>query len=220
LAAKARKPNPEIGESESRELHKRIDEFINFVERNPQDQLRQRAGRLRSQLHLHSDPKQAVQELEEYLLKAIDKSVDQLIERRAAQVAVGTSLATGLFDSIIVVTQAVSLINLISQSYSGRPGILGTIRLLRGALAIAVFAEVAEQATELLADALATKALAKLGGRLGQGLANGLLIARLGHAVKRQCRPVEAIPPTSLPVTALVSSVVNLTRSRSSTSAS
>jgi len=199
-------------DKEERQVRALIDEFVANTQRNPKADLRNRAGRLHNQLSNHSDASRAIQELEDFLLTELDGTADRLIERCAAQVAVGTALASGIFDAIIVAAQAVNLVDGVSQIYAGRPGVLGTIRLLRRALAITIFAEVAEQATELLTDAVATKAAAKLGGRLGQGLANGLLIGRLGHAVKRQCRPVEAIPPTSLRVTTLVNSVLNLAR--------
>ena len=50
----------------------------------------------------------------------------------------------------------------VSTLYAGRPGLLGTVRLLRRALVMTVLAEIAEQATEFVADWVANKAAAKL----------------------------------------------------------
>jgi putative membrane protein len=198
------------GEAEERLLQQWIVSRVQSAQRGPLAEVSERANRLTTQLALHSSAERAIREFEEYLLLPLDCLADQIIERRAAQAALGTAVASGLFDPIIVSAQAVRLVDEISQLYAGRPGWLGTMRLLRRAIGITLFAEIAEQATELLAETTANKAAAKIGGRVGQGLANGLLVGRLGHAVKQQCRPIDQ-PRTRLTATQLVGSLLAAT---------
>lgn len=199
-------------ELEERRLQRWVESQAHAAQRSGPAEARKRASRLAVQLANHSSAERAVREFEEYLLAPLDRVADQIIERRAVQVAIGTAVASGLFDPIIVAVQAVRLVDEISQLYTGRPGWLGTMRLLRRAIGITLFAEIAEQATELLAEMMANKAVAKIGGRIGQGLANGLLVARLGHAVKHECRPIEQ-PRTRLAAAQLIGSVLAVARS-------
>jgi putative membrane protein len=109
-------------------------------------------------------------------------------------------------DGFIVLWQSIAMVVDVSTLYAGRPGFLGTVRLLRRALVMTVLAEIAEQATEFVADWVANKAAAKLSGRAVQGLGNGLLMLRLGNAVKRQCRPI-AYAGGRVPARALVTEI-------------
>jgi len=161
-----------------------------------------RAKSLRATLNTYEDASGAVKHLEEYVLNTMDKQADRMVLQRATQAALGTALASGRIDGFIVLWQSLALVDDVSTLYAGRPGFLGTVRLLRRALAMTVLAEIAEQATELLADAVASRAVAKLSGRAVQGFGNGLLMLRLGNAVKRQCRPIAKaggrVPATDL----------------------
>ncbi len=55
-----------------------------------------------------------------------------------------------------------------------------------------VFAGVAELATDLTNEMAGSTVLAKVSQSAGQGIANGLLLARLGYGVMEACRPIES----------------------------
>ncbi len=131
-----------------------------------------------------------VEEVETHVLTALDREADTIIASRSAQVAVATALAPHSFDAVIVLWQAVKLIDQVSQIYAGRPGLWGTLRLFKRAMAAIVFAEIAQLATEAMVDAVAKKTLATIAGRVTEGVTNGLLMIRLGETVKQQCRPI------------------------------
>lgn len=147
-------------------------------------------GRLRHRLREHDDPQRAMDQLEEFVLSRIDREVDSVIQRRAVETAVATALASGVLDALILCYQSTRLVDEIAGRYGSRPGWLGTARLFRRGIAMALFAEITEQASELLAEAAANKTAATVGARLAQGVSNGLLVLRFGEAVKRQCRPI------------------------------
>ena len=128
--------------------------------------------------------------LEKLVLEHVDRQVEGHLSERAFQVAFATALAPHLLDPIIVCGQAARVVREISTRYGGRPGVLGTLRLLTRAASAAVFAEMANLLGDALTQISGTKAAAKLGARVGEGLTNGFMILRLGEATKRLCRPV------------------------------
>jgi uncharacterized membrane protein YcjF (UPF0283 family) len=204
LAAQARRGS--IGHEQEKSLRTMIFRFVGFVrEHGDTDgaETCKAANRLQVRLNTHADARRSVDELEEYLLHKIDQRADAFIRRRAAQVVVGTALAYGVLDFLVVAWQAMAMIDGISRLYSGRPGVFGTLRLLRRAMVMGVVADVAEQAAELLTDAVAGKLAVKLGARVAQGLGNGYLMLRFGDAVKRQCRPI-SLPPERLLTTDMI----------------
>jgi putative membrane protein len=197
------------GSQQEEALRKMIFRFLADHNHTGPVEIREAINRLRVQLNKHADAAQAVDELEEYVLRKLDKRADAIISQRAAQVAVGTALAYGVFDFFVVAWQGLAMIQDISSLYTGRPGALGTLRLLRRAMLMAVVAEVAEEAAELLTDAAAGRLAARLGARVGQGLGNGYLMLRFGDAVKRQCRPI-ALPPGRPSATILIEETLAL----------
>jgi len=96
-------------------------------------------------------------------------------------------------DLAVVFGTAVRLIRRIAELYGGRPGTLGFIRLTRDVLAhLAVTGSIAvgdSLVQQLLGHGLA----AKISARLGEGVVNGMLTARVGIAAIDVCRPLPFI---------------------------
>jgi len=162
--------------------------------------LQEKIGRLETRLCDHRDAKRAIEQLNDFVLNHLDEHVDEIIKTSALRVATGTAIASGLLDSAIVLTHSIGVIRRVATLYAGRPGVAGTLRLLRHAIAATVFAEIAEEATEVIANVAAGAGLAKLGGRAAQGVGNGILIIRLGESARQQCRLVR---PARRPLAAL-----------------
>ncbi|MGQ4273077.1 YcjF family protein [Terrihabitans sp. B22-R8] len=128
---------------------------------------------------------------ERELMTSLDLEARRLIANAAKRVSVITAVAPrAIIDIAVVAATAASLIRGIAQVYGGRPGTLGFFRLMRHVLAhLAVTGGMA--AGESVIDQLVGHGLAaKLSARLGEGVINGILTARIGLAAIAVCRPL------------------------------
>ncbi|MCA9069217.1 MAG: DUF697 domain-containing protein, partial [Planctomycetaceae bacterium] len=150
---------------ESQRLRKEWNEYFSVLETNAGSKIQEAINQVRTQFNDYTnDGERDLMEVETYLLTPLDQRADEIIETRAAQTAVATALASHSFDALIVFWQSVKLIEQISQLYAGRPGVWGTLRLLRRGMAMVVFAEIADLAAQAVTGAVAQKSLAMLGG--------------------------------------------------------
>lgn len=144
-------------------------------------------------------------DLVELAERALMPSLDARVRREIAEAAKRVSLVATLspragIDMIFVAFQALRLIRRIAEIYGGRPGLLGALKLAR-----AVATHLALTAGMALTDGLAQQILglglaAKISARLGEGVVNGALTARIGLSAMAVCRPMPfcAIKPPQL----------------------
>ena len=149
---------------------------------------------------------------ERELLAPLDEEARRLVSTAAQRVSVVTAVSPrALIDVLFVFVAAMRLIRRLARLYGGRPGTLGLISLLRhviGHLAITGGMAVGDSLVQqMLGHGLA----AKLSPRLGEGVLNGLLTARLGLAAIDVSRP---LPFTALPRPALADLAKDLLRKR------
>ena len=95
-----------------------------------------------------------------------------------------------IVDVLFVGAQAVRLIRRLSEIYGGRPGLIGFLRLARS-----VGAHLAITGGMAVGDSLVQQVLghglaARLSARLGEGVLNGMLTARVGLSAMAVCRPM------------------------------
>ena len=95
-----------------------------------------------------------------------------------------------LIDVLFVAAQAIHLIRRLAEIYGGRPGLLGFIKLARS-----VGAHLAITGGMAVGDSLVQQVLghgiaARLSARLGEGVLNGMLTARIGLSAMAVCRPM------------------------------
>jgi len=89
-----------------------------------------------------------------------------------------------------VLVTALGLVRRLALLYGGRPGTLGLIKLMRHTVShIAVTGGVAAS-DSLIQQVIGHGLAAKLSARLGEGVLNGLLTARLGLAAIETTRPL------------------------------
>ena len=187
------------------QLRKELTAYLASLEKHTNDQARTGIATVGRKFNDYSgDGTRDIEEVETHVLETLDREADAIIASRSAQVAVATALAPHSFDAMIVLWQSVKLIDQVSRIYAGRPGLWGTLRLFRRAMAAIVFAEIAQLATEALVDAIAKKTLAIIAGRVTEGVTNGLLMMRLGETVKEQCRPIPCDSGGTHPIQRLV----------------
>ena len=128
---------------------------------------------------------------ERHLMAPLDRAVRKEIADAAKAVSLVTAISPrAVLDLVFVVAQIVRLIRKIAAIYSGRPGLLGFLRLARSVgthLAITGGMAVGES---LLQQVVGHGIAAKLSARLGEGILNGVLTTRVGLSAMAVCRPM------------------------------
>ncbi len=125
------------------------------------------------------------------ILTPLDAQAKILILDAAKRVSLVTAVSPrALVDIAYVVFEAGRLIRRLSELYGGRPGTLGFFRLARSALAhLAVTGSIAvgdSFVQQLVGHGLAARVSAKL----GEGVVNGMMTARIGIAAMETARPL------------------------------
>lgn len=128
---------------------------------------------------------------ERHLMPDLDARASAAISLAARRVSVATAVAPrALLDVLIVGAQALRLVRDVSLIYGARPGAAGFFRFLR-----AVAGHLALTGGIAVGDSLVQQVVghglaARISARLGEGVLNGLLTARVGLAALDMCRPL------------------------------
>lgn len=137
---------------------------------------------------------------ERTLLQPLDAAAKLEIARMARQVSLVTAVSPrALVDVTFVLVACTRLLRAIATVYGGRPGMLGLFRLARAVIGHLVLTGGMAAGDTLLQQLLGQGLAARLSAKLGEGVLNGLLTARIGLSAIAVCRPlpfVEANGPT------------------------
>lgn len=138
---------------------------------------------------------------ERELMAPLDEDAKRLISSTAQRVSIVTAASPrAAIDMLFVFGSCLRLVRQIARLYGGRPGALGSIRLVRLAIAHLAITGGMAAGDSLVQQVVGHGIAAKLSAKLGEGVLNGLLTARLGLATVEVCRP---LPFTALPRPAL-----------------
>jgi putative membrane protein len=166
-----------------------LDDMLALTRRIP------RLARGRSRLETHRDDiidgRDLVGLTERELMAPLDIEARRLIASAAKRVSVVTAISPrAAIDMVFVLVNALSLVRKLAVLYGGRPGALGVLKLLRQVVShLAVTGGVA-LTDSLLQQLIGHGLAAKLSARLGEGMVNGLLTARLGLLAVDVVRPL------------------------------
>lgn len=138
---------------------------------------------------------------ERLLLEPLDARAHQLVAEAARQVSAVTALAPRAIVDVGFVLYAVArLVRRVATLYGARPGFFGVLRLARAVSEHLLVTGGMAAGDSLIQQVLGQGLAAKLSVRLGEGVFNGLLTARVGLAAIAVCRPLPYVksPPPKL----------------------
>jgi putative membrane protein len=173
-------------------------------------------ARARAALQNHADDiidgADMIRLAERELMTPLDQEARRLVSSAAQRVSLVTAVSPrALVDVLFVFAASLRLIRQLARLYGGRPGALGMIKLMRHVIAHVAITGGMAASDSLIQQVLGHGLAAKLSQRLGEGVLNGLLTARLGLAAIDVTRP---LPFTALPRPALADLAKNLLRKR------
>ena len=128
---------------------------------------------------------------ERELLAPLDRRAQKLILDAAKRVSLVTAVSPrAVVDIAYVLFETARLLRRLSELYCGRPGFLGFLRLIRS-----VMAHLAVTGSMALGDGLVHQIVgyglaARLSAKLGEGVVNGMMTARIGIATISAIRPI------------------------------
>lgn len=157
----------------------------------------------RAELSAHTPQLLAARDLLTVAERSLLAPLDGLAQAQVAQAARRVSLVTAvspraLVDVVFVLVACARLLRAIATVYAGRPGTLGLLRLARQVLGHLVVTGGMAAGDAVIQQVLGQGLAARLSAKLGEGVLNGLLTARIGLAAIAVCRPlpfVEEKPP-------------------------
>lgn len=128
---------------------------------------------------------------ERELLAPLDREARALIMMASKRVSVVTAVSPrAIVDLLYVLYEATRLVRAMADLYGGRPGTLGMMKLMRDVIAhLAVTGSIAV-GDGLVQQIVGHGLASKLSARLGEGVVNGLMTARIGIAAMDLCRPL------------------------------
>jgi putative membrane protein len=176
-----------------------VQDLLKIAHQNPQ------LARARATLESHTgeiiDGADMIRLAERELMSPLDVEARRLVSSAAQKVSIVTAVSPrAAIDVMFVFVAALRLIRQLAYLYGGRPGTLGMIRLLRHVIAHLAITGGMAASDSLVQQMLGHGIAAKLSQRLGEGVLNGLLTARLGLAAIEVTRPLPfaALPPPKL----------------------
>jgi putative membrane protein len=137
------------------------------------------------------DGRDLIDVAERALLRSLDDKAQGEIAAAAKRVSLVTAISPrAILDVVFVVAQIVRLVRRIAEIYGGRPGLFGLIKLARSIGAHIAITGGMAVGDSLLQQLVGHGIASRISARMGEGVLNGLLTARVGLSALAVCRPM------------------------------
>lgn len=136
------------------------------------------------------DGRDLIRLAETEILRPLDREARALILNASKRVSIVTAISPrALVDIGYVIFESAQLIRRLSQLYGGRPGTLGFIKLARRVLAHLAVTGTIAMGDSVIQQLVGQGLASRLSAKLGEGVVNGLMTARIGIAAMDVVRP-------------------------------
>ncbi len=135
---------------------------------------------------------EVIERVDEKLLQPLDKLARESIVKYANQTALSTAISpVALIDAVLILSRSHVMVHEIAKVYGYRPNLLGEIVLFKKVFVTLAFASVTDIMANHSHDILGTSIISKISTHGAQGIANGILVARVGLGTMKACRPID-----------------------------
>jgi len=175
------------------ELKPEIDAAATILARDPL--LGEAVARYRAALEPHHTGGDALELFSRFVLAPADQLAQAAIRRAAAQAfAINAVSPTALLDTLLFAARAVRMIRETAEIYGQRPGLAGTVHLLRRLASGAGLVGAVDLVGGVLVQQLGGAVVERLSASAAESTYAAQKMARLGIIAMALCRPVEFRP--------------------------
>lgn len=136
------------------------------------------------------DGRDLIRLTETELLRPLDRQAREMILAASKRVSIVTAVSPrALVDIGYVIFESARLIRRLSELYGGRPGTLGFLKLARNVIAHLAVTGTVAMGDSIIQQLVGHGLAARLSARLGEGVINGLMTARIGISAMDLVRP-------------------------------
>lgn len=137
------------------------------------------------------DGRDLIDVAERAILRPLDEKAQGAIAEAAKRVSLVTAISPrAILDVVFVAAQIVRLIGRIAEIYGGRPGLLGLVKLGRSIGAHIAITGGLAVGDSVLQQLVGHGIASRISARMGEGVLNGMLTARVGLSALAVCRPM------------------------------
>ncbi len=191
----------------ARELKREIDEAAAILGRDPL--LRGPVAGYRAALETHHSGGDALELFTRFVLAPADRLAQAATRRAAVQAfAINAVSPTMLTDTLFFAARAMRLVREIAEIYGQRPGLAGTVHLLRRLIGGAGLVGAVDIAGGVLVQQLGGAVLERISANAAESVYAAQKMARLGLVAMALCRPVEFRPGEAPSLGGLVSGLL------------
>jgi len=178
-----------LAKQSSNEIYQYAKELIKLYKTHTDSLVANGAKKLEVELDslLESEVMDRINEL---VLHPLDKIASDKISKYATQTALSTAISpVALIDAFLILSRSHVMVKEIAKVYGFRANWIAEVSLMKKVFVTLAFASVTDILANHSSDFFGTSMLSKISVHSAQGIANGILVARIGLSVIKSVRP-------------------------------